>query len=472
MSPTPGSRSAQGTAGSGQPGVLCLAAPPSKSVTHRAFVLASLADRPVVIERPLLGADCRSTLEVLRGLGARWTIEANGDVHFEPSAWGTAETTPGDGDGEGDGGGGGGGEGDGEGDGVELDCGNSGTSLRLLAAQAARLDRPVTLTGDRSLQQRPNGPLIAALGALGVDTESNDGRCPLLVCGPLRGGTVRLPGGLSSQYASALLLALAVTPRRSTVFLDPPIASRPYLDLTLSVAAAFGVSIGVQAQGAGLRFDVPGGVRPRASRYRVEGDWSGAAFPLVAAALLDRPLRLDGLAAESTQGDRKIVEVIERFGVALGWCGDELVVRGARLRAAGEIDVAAMPDLFPPLCALAACAPGTTRLFGSRGLRHKESDRIDAMAVGLAAMGISCDQLDDGIVIRGGQPRGAVIACRDDHRVHMAFAVIGLISEGPTRVDAPECVAVSYPGFHVDLQRFVDASGEPPNPADGRPGER
>lgn len=420
---------------------LRLAAPASKSVTHRAFLLAALASAPCRVHRPLLGADCRSTLAVLAGLGLRPHLRPDGDVDFEPAA----ATPPGG----------------------PLDCGNSGTTLRLMLGQAALLPFATTWTGDGSLRARPNGPLLAALRELGVGTRSTQGRAPITVSGGLSDAAERqltLAGDLSSQYTSALLLALAQAVGSSRVRLLPPIASRPYLELTVAVAAAFGLTIHTHERvDGGLEFLAPGAQRPHLAlddggrgHYAVEGDWSGAAFPLIAAALAEVPLSLSGLRADSAQGDRAIVALLRRFGVDVGVTPSGLVgVRGARLRAAERIDVAATPDLFPPLCALAACAPGTTRLHGSVGLRHKECDRIAAMAAGLRACGVSCTELPDGLIIEGGAPRGAALRCEKDHRIHMAFAVLGLAASGPLTIDHPGCVAISYPQFHDHLAAIV-----------------
>ena len=416
---------------------LRLASPPSKSVTHRAFVLAARSAGPCRVHRPLLGADCRATLAVLAELGWRGRIRLDGDVDFDPAP----PVAPA----------------------AALDCGNSGTTLRLMIGQAALLPFATTWTGDSSLRARPNGPLLAALTALGVHVEAERGRAPITVAGRLPDRSVRrlsLAGDLSSQYASSLLLALAQAAGRSSLNLLAPVASRPYLDLTVAVAAAFGLTIRVTGGAdGGLVFQLPGDQQPRLpadqdgrGHFAVEGDWSGAAFVLIAAALTGTPLELSGLAADSHQGDRVIVTLLRRFGVhvAMASSGD-LRVDGAVLRPAGTLDVGATPDLFPPLCVLAACAPGVTRLHGSAGLRHKECDRIAAMAAGLRNCGIDCTELPDGLVVQGGQPAGANVRSERDHRVHMAFAVLGLAAAGPMHIDHPDCVTISYPQFHDHL---------------------
>ena len=231
-----------------------LHAPPSKSLTHRALLLGALSSVPCVVRNAGLGADNRATLDVLRAWGARAEVdEEGGTVRFEPFE----PTAPA----------------------AALDCGNSGTTLRFLAGQAARFSFASTLTGDASLRTRPNGPLLAVLEQLGATVSSDAARAPLTIAGPIAAADVSLRGGLSSQFASSILLALAQTRGRSTVRLLPPVASRPYLDLTFIAADAFGLGLDVQEDEGGLRVGVPGGRRPAASEFTVEGDWSGGGVP-------------------------------------------------------------------------------------------------------------------------------------------------------------------------------------------------
>ena len=218
-----------------------LQAPPSKSLTHRALLLAALSDAPSVVHNPGLGADNRSTLGALAAWGARFEIDERGPVpcvRFEPFEPRAPEAA--------------------------LDCGNSGTTLRFLLGQAARFPFETTLTGDESLQTRPNGPLLAALLDLGATVDSRDTRAPVTICGPLLAGDMTLRGGLSSQFASSLMLALALSRGPAALRLLPPIASRPYLDLTLAVADDFRLGFEVEdTSEGGLLVKIPGGRRPR-----------------------------------------------------------------------------------------------------------------------------------------------------------------------------------------------------------------
>jgi 3-phosphoshikimate 1-carboxyvinyltransferase len=412
-----------------------LRAPPSKSETHRALVLAAQADVPCRVRSPLRSEDTQATLSCLHDLGARLHLQDD-DIQFLPAPLRAPKQA--------------------------LDCRNSGTTLRLLTVVATRVGQDVILTGDDSLRSRPNGPLLDALVTLGARVSSQEGRAPITVRGPIRSGVVRLPPKSSSQYASALLLGLALLPGPSTVEMQAPVSSSPYLDVTLASAKQFGLRISESPATAsgGRRFDLPGGDVPRAERVNVEGDWSAAAFPLVAAAITGGRATVTAARGDSPQGDRAIGGLLTSFGANVRHTEAGVVCESpasGELVSPGTVDVAATPDLFPALCILAACSRGTTTFTGGTSLRAKESDRIAAMAEGLARMGIAVRERPDGLEVTGGKLQGASIASRGDHRIHMAFAVAGLAATGTTLVDDPACAAVSYPGFH----QAMTAAGAP-----------
>jgi|GEM_PF-66662 len=404
--------------------------PSSKSLTHRAFLLAARCKQPCEVQSPLLGADTEATLNVLTKLGAH-REDHGAHVRLScASGWGAP--------------------------GRALECGNSGTTLRLLSAQVATLTQPVRLDGDHSLRSRPNGALLSALEQLGARCSSDEGRAPLTVQGPLRPGRVTLPSRTSSQFASALLLASALGPRGiTTVELLRPISSRPYLDLTFDTARAFGLEFMTRESARSLTLEVPGGQVPSAASYEVEGDWSAAAFPAVAAALSGRSVVMHGLQAHSRQGDRQLMSLLPRFGQAPSWTQDNLHMQPQSIVGAGEVDLSAAPDLFPALVALAACAQGETNFVNAPQLRHKECDRIAAMQAGLQALGVRCAARPDGLQVWGcASLRPAQLQSHLDHRVHMAFSLLRLRQPGVV-VDGLGCEAVSYPRFHQDLAAFM-----------------
>lgn len=397
-----------------------LTAPPSKSVTHRAFLLAAQSTIPCTVQTPLLAEDTRATLSCLMALGARLHLDPGRPetVQFLPA--GLRAPAP------------------------ALDCRNSGTTLRLLTATAARLGQAVVLTGDDSLRSRPSGALHDALRTLGATVDAKDGKAPVTVRGPIRAGHAQLPAGTSSQFASALLLSLPMLPGPSTLRLQAPIASAPYLDLTVDVAQAFGLAIDRDH----THFVLPGSSLPRADSFLVEGDWSAAAFALTAAAVTGGKASVNGLRADSKQGDRALLDLLRSFGANVR----ATTVEGGVLQSPGTLDVAATPDLFPVLCVLAACARGTTTFTGGANLRNKESDRIAAMADGLRRLGADARETPEGLIVTGGRPlRGATLSSHGDHRIHMALCVAALAAQGPSTLDGPGTAAVSHPGFHADL---------------------
>lgn len=404
--------------------------PGSKSVTHRAYLLAAQSTVPCTVIHPLRGADTDATLGCLHRLGYRIQPEERA-VRFLP-----ADPAP---------------------PREPLDCRNAGTALRLLAATVARFPWPTILTGDDSLRTRPNASLLDALRRLGARVEGTD-TAPFTIHGPIGPGQVRFPDGLSSQYASGLLLSLPFLPGPSTVVLDPPVSSSPYLDVTLDLATAYGLRI-QEVTGEGRAFRIPGGDRPRRDHFLVEGDWSSAAFPLVAAAITGGRVTVQGLRSESHQGDRAILDHLAAFGATVHAGEEGITVEGGGLESPGTISVAQTPDLFPALAVLAAASRGTTTFTGGAALRHKESDRINAMAQGLSAMGIEVQERPDGLVVHGGRLRGATVHAFDDHRIHMALAVAALAADGSTEVDGAESARVSYPGFHHDLAHLT--GGDP-----------
>lgn len=401
-------------------------APPSKSVTHRALLLGAQAPNGCVVRHPLLSADTIATLRGLEILGARPQIDADA-IRFSPAELRPASQV--------------------------VDCANSGTTLRLLAATAARLPAPTTMTGDASLRRRPNDSLLAALTALGVQCRSSGGRAPLSIQGPLRPGIAHVSGAAGSQATSALLLALPFAPGDSQVVVVPPLQSRPYIDVTLDVARQAGLRL-QSAAGESLRIHVPGYQTVTATHLAVEGDWSSAAFPLAAAAVTGGTVTVTGLQHASHQGDRRIVEWLAAFGASVRTSETTVTCTGGKLSSPGLVDVGDTPDLFPIIAVIAAASRGTTELTGAAHLRTKESDRIAVMADGLSRMGIQVTARPDGLRVVGGAIQGAQIATAADHRIHMSFAVAALAAAGPSWIDMPAAAAVSYPGFHDAMSRL------------------
>ena len=397
-------------------------APPSKSHTHRAYMLAALAHGTSRVISPLFGEDTNATLSAVRQLGAE--VSADGDaVCITGGNLHAAEDV--------------------------IDCKNSGSSIRMLAGIAAGLPGKTAFTGDASLCRRPMLPLLEALGSLGAEVVSNNGCAPFSVTGPASGTVVSIRGDISSQFISALLLGAPLAPAGVRIHLTTPLASRPYVNITISAMRKHGVMVEETEDG----FFVPAGQHYTPSSGIVSGDYSSAAFILAAGALTGK-VTVTGLEENDPQGDKAVLDILERFGARVSRNGDAVTVERGELSGI-EVDLSDAPDLFPIIAVVGCAAAGKTRLFGAAHLAFKESNRLQTTADFLSAMGADITATEDGCIIRGGRPlSGAEIITLGDHRIAMAGAVAGLIAEGETIIDDITCADVSYPAFVSDLQKL------------------
>jgi 3-phosphoshikimate 1-carboxyvinyltransferase len=401
-------------------------APPSKSYTHRAILAAGYGEGAVV-HHPLDSADTRATAGAVEAFGGSvdWRDEgvAVDGVEGRPAV-------PDD----------------------VVDCANSGTTMRLVTAAAALADGLTVLTGDDSLRSRPQGPLLDAVEQLGGRAESTrgNGQAPLVVGGQVDGGTAAIPGDVSSQFVTALLMAGAVTDDGVRVDLETELKSAPYVDVTLEVLESFGVAAHETTDG----YAVDGGqsYAPGGGAYEVPGDFSSISYLLAAGAVAGedgREVVVEGT-HPSAQGDTAIVDVLQRMGADVDWDQEAGTVTVARSALSGvEVSVADTPDLLPTVAAVGAVADGTTRIVDCEHVRYKETDRVAVMADELERMGASVTEEQDRLLVHGGESdlRGATVAGHADHRVAMALSVAALAADGPSTVGGAEHVDVSFPGF-------------------------
>lgn len=408
--------------------------PSSKSITHRAYILAAASIGSTEIFHPLRGLDCESTHRALSALGASVEIDEVSARVQGPLTWASP---------------------------IELDLGNSGTSLRLLLGQASLGSSTVLLRGDDSLHGRPNEQLLSALESLGAQVESDHGTAPVRINGPIRSGTVILPASQSSQFGSAMFLALAQVGSPSRLVLTKPIDSLPYFELTLEMSRAFGADFTVTASDDALTVDLNGTGFVTPKKWIVEGDWSSAAFLLVAAWSANRSIDLDGLSRTSAQADRVIQSVLEALGASFEWLAPNRVrfVPGNSGRVE-YINVQSCPDLFPILCCLSAVLPYSVRIDGAPNLRHKESDRILLMYQGLSELGIPCESLPDGMIVGTGEMVAARVTTECDHRIQMSFRVLSRLARVDIELDGYGSELVSYPDFEAHLSALFDEVGD------------
>jgi len=395
-------------------------APPSKSCTHRAVIIASLADGVSGISEPLLSSDTKASIRACKQLGAG----VSGNLKIKGVSGNLRNPN-----------------------GINVD--NSGTTIRILTSVCSTLDEKVTLTGDLSIQKRPMQPLLDALGQLGVKTNSNNGCAPVTVRGPIINNICSIPGNVSSQYISGLLIAGGLTCMEIRVTTE--MKSKPYVDLTLDLMERFGVKV----ENNDYKGFTVGKGTYKATEYTVEGDYSGAAFLLSAAALTDSDVVVKNLFKDSKQGDKKIVEILKEMGADIKVSKDSVRVRGGNELHGIDMDLSQTPDLMPIASVLGALGKGKTLLHSVEHARFKESDRIDAMSRELKKMGAKIEEKKDGMILEGVKElKGAKMKGYHDHRIVMALAVAGLRADKASVIEGAESIPVSFPGFKEVMKRL------------------
>ena len=397
--------------------------PASKSQAHRMLLCAAMGENEVTLRCRGLSKDILATVACLKALGA--SVDAEGEVlHLRP----VSAPPPGL---------------------CLLPCGESGSTLRFVLPLVGALGASAVFEREGRLPERPIEPLRRELCRNGMDIRSDGAR--LSCSGQLRPGAFSLPGNISSQYISALLMTLPLLEGESTLHMEGALESAAYVAMTEEVLRLGGVR--TEKTGAGYR--IPGGQRCRfAPELSVEGDYSNAAFFLCAGALSERGIRVTGLDPQSRQGDRAIVPLLEEMGAQVASDGSSVTVKRAALHGI-TIDASPIPDLIPVLSVVAAAASGETRVIHAQRLRLKESDRLHSTTQMLRALGAEAEELPDGLVIRGGRTLagGTVDAC-GDHRIAMSAAVAGGICRGAVTICGSECVQKSYPDFWTDFQQL------------------
>lgn len=402
-----------------------IAVPGSKSHTIRAVVAALLADGTSEIHAPLYSADTRSALSAARALGAKvdetvelWKITGCGK-NFADNA-GT------------------------------VDLGNSGTTMRIITAVSALGKNKISFDGDSSLRTRIMAGELAALSELGAVCTSTNGFAPLSVTGPLQGGSTKVDG-TTSQYLTALLMALVMAEKDSVLNLDF-LNEADYVRITLDWLQRCGIS--VKYTDDLLHFEIPGNQRYRAFSRVIPADFSTAAFPLGAGVIAGQEVRIANLDFDDLQGDKKVFDYVRAMNGNISKENNEVIVRKSMLTG-GIFDLNATPDALPVMAVLGCYAQGETQLVNVPQARLKECDRIACMTRELRKMGADIEELADGMIIRGGKAlHGATVESYGDHRIAMALSVAALGAEGSTFIKDGECCQVTYPGFAGDFSRL------------------
>ena len=403
----------------------------SKSMAHRLIICAALANGETHVTCNTTCADIEATVRCLTALGARIeTVEDGFQVHptMKSVEFGLLKALAGG----------------------TLDCGESGSTLRFLLPIAGALGKHCRFAGKGRLPERPIGVLLDEMARHGCKADSD--HLPVTLEGKLRSGVYTLPGNVSSQFITGLLFALPLLEGESEIRLTTKIESKGYIDMTLKTLKAFGITVTETESG----WSIPGGQKYYGPRMRyAEGDWSNAAFWLVAGAI-GGSIGCQGLDMESPQGDRAIAALLEEFGAETKVALNQITATHKEMKGI-RIDASQIPDLVPILCVAAAAAEGKTEIYNAGRLRMKESDRLAVMAECMQKIGVEVEERPDSIIITGGcnPPEGEiVIDSHNDHRIVMAMAIAAVSLGVELTILGAEAVNKSYPSFFIELAKL------------------
>jgi len=400
-------------------------APASKSSMQRACAAALLSKGTSIINNPGRSNDDKAALDIIQRLGAKAEVES---LMLKVESAGIRPI------------------------GDEINCGESGLSIRMFTPIVALSDEEIIINGSGSLVTRPMDFFDDILPELGVKIKSNDGKLPMTVQGPLVPANIEVDGSLSSQFLTGLLMAYSAAEAKDVSIKVKNLKSKPYIALTLDVMKQFGMNVPENRNFEEFIFHKQGhNSQLTAHSYTVEGDWSGGAFLLVAGAIAGS-ITVKGLDLSSTQADRAIVDAMMKSSAAIIMDTNEIKIHPGGLTGF-EFDATDCPDLFPPLVALAAYCEGQTKIRGVSRLKHKESNRAVTLQDEFDLMGVKIDLDDDIMIIHGGDIiKGADVSSHHDHRIAMACAVAALGANSETVIEEAMAVKKSYPAFYGDLK--------------------
>lgn len=392
--------------------------PPSKSAAHRALICAALSDGSSRITPYCTSKDIKTTVSCLRALGMNIAEDEKGYILSSGNIT----------------------------KGKTLNFNESGSTARFLLPIAAALGADITGVGEGRLPNRPMDTLTKLFREHGVEASSDN--LPLTLKGKMSGGDFYLPGNISSQYISGLLLAAPLINEEVNIIPTTALESVGYIDMTVSAMKKFGVNALETEKG----WRVLKNSKYTAHNTRIEGDWSQAAF-FMSAAAIGGDIKISGLDFDSLQGDMAALDVFAAFGANISITDNVLHIKRGELRGI-EVNAKDIPDMVPAIAVTAAFATGKTVIHSAERLRIKESDRIKTTLAMLNAFGIKTIEQEDGMIIYGGKPKGAVVDGANDHRIVMAAAVGAAFAEGESLIKGYEAINKSYPEFFEDFKRI------------------
>ncbi|MEO9276902.1 MAG: 3-phosphoshikimate 1-carboxyvinyltransferase [Nitrososphaera sp.] len=401
-----------------------ISCPPNKSYSHRAIFLATLSKGKSVISNMLLSRDTLATIDACRVFGAKIdvsdsivSVESTGDIVLQKP---------------------------------EIDASNSGTTIRIAAAISSLADIKVTLSGDSSLRKRPMQPLLDALDRMGAKCTSTDGKPPITIRGKINGGKITIPGSVSSQFISALLIVAPKTRDGITLDIEGDMVSKPYLDATIATMKKFGVA--VETVQPYKKYKIPP-QQYKPTDFTIPTDFSSMALLLSASVLVGDNMAISASISDLPQGDMEMISHLEKLGAKVE-IGDKITVKSPTLLNGGRFDLSNTPDLLPPMAILALKTSKPIEIYNVRHARFKETDRIAILCKELAKIGVRVTEKEDGMILDAPKSlKSAELESSDDHRLFMAFCIASMFVGNCTVTD-PESVDVSYPTFIADMNKI------------------
>ena len=397
--------------------------PANKSYTHRAIFLSALSDGKSIIKKVLHSNDTNATISACRAFGVE-VNESDDTVSVENSIGSRVQ-------------------------GSMINAQNSGTTLRIATAIAALSGGNTELTGDDSLKKRPMRPILNSLESLGITTESNDGKPPITIKGKIDGNYVNIKGDISSQFISALLIIAPRLDSGLTIEIDGNVVSKPYIDLTITTMKKFGVDVKVVE--SYKKYSISHQIY-QPTTFTVPSDFSNLALLLSANVLLGDSLKIKISLGDLPQGDEAIVDMLEQMGVNVTLDNETITTKSPELLDGGKFDLSNTPDLLPALAILVLKCKTQIEIFNVKHARYKETDRIAIICNELKKIGVVVTEKEDGMILKKGDLiNGVELHAHEDHRLFMAFSIVGMLI-GDCTVTDPDSASVSYPDFISDMQ--------------------
>ena len=399
--------------------------PSNKSYTHRAIFLASLAIDKSIIKNILRAGDTNATINACKNFGVEIKDIGNDITVTSASVLKLQSNT--------------------------IDAANSGTTIRIATAISALANDKIVLTGDSSLKKRPMQPLLDALESLGAKCSSSNGNPPISISGEIKGGEVKIPGNISSQFISALMITAPKLENGLTLNIQGKLVSKPYIDATIAMMKKFGVQ--VETKTPYKKYIIPE-QNYKATTLTIPSDFSSLALLLSASVLLGEDLTIQISTGTMPQADEAIIDILEIMGVVITLDKNTIKIKSPEKLDGGKFDLSNSPDLIPAIAILALKTSKPIEIFNVEHARYKETDRIAIIARELTKLGIKVEEKKDGLVLNNsGSLTGADLNSENDHRLFMAFCIAGMYV-GNCTVSHPESVEISYPNFISEMKRI------------------